>query len=131
MGILSWLKTSEKAVDTAADLVKDGAAALDMMFYTDEEKSISAQKMIDTWIEMQNAMHQENSAKSITRRYLALMILGSFLAQAFIAIGLFRYDPEWSKFVLSIMGLQSFMVGSVTIFYFGYYGIKQILGKKK
>ena len=131
MGILSWLKTSEKAVDTAADVVKNGMAAIDMVFYTDEEKVKDGHKIMDTWIEMVKATAQENSAKSITRRYLAVMIMGSFLLQAFTAIGLFRYDPEWSKFVLSIMGMESFMVGSVTIFYFGYYGIKQLLGKKK
>jgi hypothetical protein len=129
MGFFSWLRTSEKAINTTTDLVDAGVRGIDALFFTEEEKSVASQKTLDTWLETQRVLINENTAKSITRRILACMIVGSFMLQSFIAIGLYRLDKEWSQMVLDIMKAEGTLVATVAFFYFGYYGVKQIIGK--
>ncbi len=130
MGFFSFLTTSEKAVNTAADLAKDAAKGIDALFFTAEEKSAASIQAIELWVETQKIIRDEGSIRSVTRRILAIMILGTFLAEGITSIVLFKFDPLWSAQVLAIMKSQGMMVGAVTVFYFGYYGWKQITGQK-
>ena len=130
MGFWSFLKTSEKALDAAADLVEAGANGIDALFFTDEEKSQASMDTIKLWIEIHKTLANESTAKSITRRILAVMIMGSAMLESLFAIGIYPYNPEWSAMVIKVLASQGVMIGSVTIFYFGYYAIKQIVGKK-
>lgn len=129
MGLLSWLKTSEKALNTATELVKEGAKGIDALFFTEEEKSRASLEMINLWIETQKVVRDENSAKSITRRYLAVMIVAFTLGLGLGACAIYPFLPNAAHFVLSIIKEYGFMTTSVVVFYFGYYAVKQITGK--
>lgn len=130
MGFLSWLKTSEKAVDTAADLIKRGADGIDALFFTSEEKSKASLEMINLWIKTQEVLRDENTAKSITRRYLAITIIAATFGMGIGAAAVYPFNPEWSAYILAILKEYGFMTTSVVVFYFGYYAVKQIIGKK-
>lgn len=131
MGFFSFLKTSEKALDTAADVVKKGVDGVDALFFTDEERSAANTERLKLWLEVQKTLINENTAKSITRRIIATIIIGSFMLQSFISIGLYRFDKLWSQFVLDIMKAEGTLVLTVAFFYFGYYGVQQLFGKGK
>uniref|UniRef100_A0A6H1ZIS7 Holin n=2 Tax=viral metagenome TaxID=1070528 RepID=A0A6H1ZIS7_9ZZZZ len=131
MGLFSFLTTAPKVVDTGMDLAKQAANGIDALFFTDEEKSNASLKAVELWIETQKVLRDESSARSITRRYLAVMIMGVNLFEGLAACGIYKFDLEWSKFILEMMQSQAFMVGAVVVFYFGYYGFKQIVGAKK
>ena len=129
MAWYSFLTTTPKVADAAIDTLKDIRSGIDKVFFTQEEKADAMKIAFDQYLELMKTTNQENSAKSITRRILAILIMGSYLLQAFMAIGLYKIDIEWCMFILKVMKAEATMVTSVTIFYFGYYGIKQILKK--
>ena len=96
MGILSdfmgIFKTSTKAVDTAADVIKMGAKGIDAIWYTDEEKAGDSLKAAENklaWgkvaVRHIESSLNESSARSLSRRYLAW---GSFALGFFLAYGL-------------------------------------------
>ena len=130
MGLLSWLKTSDKVVDTAADLAIKGANGIDALFFTAEEKSVASLKMVELWIETQRVIRDENTARSITRRILAVIIMGFVVLLGLASAVLYNFNIEWATWCLSIIKEYSFLVGAVSVFYFGYYAVKQITGKK-
>jgi len=130
MGLLSFLTTAPKVVDTGMDLAKSAAKGIDALFFTAEEKSQASLQAIQLWIKTQEVIRDENTARSITRRALACMILGGQLLLVIAACALFGFNPAWSAFIMSVVESQAFMTGAVTVFYFGYYGFKQIVGKK-
>jgi hypothetical protein len=131
MGLFSFLRTSEKALDTASNVVNAGVAGIDKLFYTNEEKAENALKLYQLWLDMQKATAGENTAKSITRRILAIIILGTTITMALGACIVYPLNAVWAAFILSIMKELGFMTVSVVIFYFGYYAVKQITGEKK
>lgn len=131
MGLFSFLKSSDKAVDIADKVVDGAVKGIDALFFTAEEKSAASLKAIEFWIEAQRVTLSENSIRSITRRYLAWMIISVFLLLGVFAVAIYRFDPEWSAYALGVMKQLGFMAGAVTVFYFGYYGFKQIVGEKK
>jgi hypothetical protein len=130
MGFLSFLKTSDKALNTASDLVKSGAKGIDKLFFTSEEKSQASLDMIKLWIETQKVLRDENSAKSITRRILAVLIIAANAVLAFGAAIVYHFSQDHALFILELIKEYSWITASVVIFYFGYYAVKQIVGKK-
>ena len=131
MGFFSFLKTSEKALDAGADVVKGAVSGIDKLFFTKEEKSEAALKAFELWIKTQEVIRDENTARSITRRILAVMILGVFLLMGIGACVLYPINILWAAHLIAVMKELVIMTSAVTIFYFGYYGVKAIVGGKK
>ena len=123
MGFLDWFKTSSKAVDMADKVVDGAIAGIDKLFFTDEEKADMSQKAFELWIELQRAIAGESSIRSITRRILAILIMGSFLLMLLAAAFIWIFNPLWSKFILEVAGNLSNLVLAIGIFYFGYYAV--------
>ena len=129
---MAWwnvLTSSKKVVDTAADLIKDGASGIDMLFFTDEEKSQASAKIMDQVIAINRATADENSVRSKTRRMLAIVIIGNYLALINIGVLLNVLDEtDKAKFVFDVANttLASHVL-AVVIFYFGYYGVKAVV----
>ena len=130
MGFFSFLKTSEKALNTATELVKSGVNGIDALFFTKEEKSKASMEMINMWIRTQEVLRDENTAKSITRRYLAVSIIAFTFILGLFAVAVHPWFPEWSDYALKLLREYGFMTTSVIVFYFGYYAVKQIVGSK-
>lgn len=136
MGFLSFLKSSEKALDIVDKGTNGVIAGMDKLFFTNEEKSEASLKVTEAHLKLVEATAGENSKRSITRRILAVMIMGSFLALLLFGAVIHRWDPEWSKHVLVCASALSTLSLTIGIFYFGTYGIKSIFpnignGKKR
>jgi len=133
MGFFSWFTTTEKAVDTGLDLIKKGASGIDMLFFTDEEKSLASAKIMDQVIAMQKATADENSVRSQTRRMLAKLIIANYLLIIDLAIGFVVFGKDATARLLfdianTTLGAH---VLAVVIFYFGYYGINAVVKSSK
>lgn len=130
MGLFDIFKTSTKTVDTALDLAKDASAGIDMMFFTDEEKSKISKEVMEHWLKVQTALKEESSIRSFTRRILAVFFCGSFLLFLTMAAVAFPFIPGYAGYLLQLADKLSTAVTTILIFYFGYYGVTKILEKK-
>ena len=69
----------------------------------------------------------ENSIRSVTRRILAVTIIGSVFAWLWLGVIFWWINQEFTKFIIEILKLDIvfYSATSVVIFYFGYYGLKK------
>ena len=120
--MLGWLFGNSKAADKAVDGIYDG---LDALVFTDEEKSVAAQKILDFKIEY--AKHTQN--QSISRRIISVGVtlmwvsvgIATLVAQA---LGASVFAEYAFKFLVDVvMTPFSIIVG----FYFA----AHIVGKLK
>jgi len=128
--------TSLKAIFSAPkglDMVDKGLdslyAGVDKVFFTAEEKSEAALKITEAAIEMVKSTQGESTVRSVTRRIMAILIMGPFVLLICSSAVVWRFDPAWAKVILEAAGMLSNLALAVGIFYFGYYGIKQIVKK--
>ena len=132
MGIWAWL-TGAQQVDKAMDIAKESTsgiiAGIDAAWFTPEEKSRAALEITQAAIRMVEATQSE-SVRSITRRVLAWMIMTTFLFLVLFGALVYKIDVRWSGYCLRAAKQMLFLVTPVSIFYFGWYGIKQLRGKK-
>lgn len=141
MSIFGWFTagkvtadTASKVVDTGCSLIEKAADGIDALFFTDEEKVQASQKVLETVIEMHKATADENSVRSRARRALAIIVIADYMALLNLAAILYCFgvtrDAARGVFDIANMG-AGFMVSAVTIFYFGYYGIKNVVSVVK
>ena len=133
MGILSSIFGTPKVIDTVAETVKSGVGMLDNAFYTEQEKAANNAKMMDLWLEIQKTTASENSIRSITRRYLAWVVMGTYVLIVLMACVVWKSDPAWAEYILSLLTKTnlSYLALIVGFFYFGSYAIGQYIGDKK
>jgi len=65
-------KSVDKVVETAAKGIYNG---IDMLVYTDEEKAIQRTKGVELFMRFTEKALDQNSIRSVTRRWLAFMIV--------------------------------------------------------
>ncbi len=133
MGWLSTILGTPKIVSTVADTVKSGVGMLDNAFYTDQEKATNGLKMQDLWLKIQQAIANENSIKSVTRRILAWGIVCLFLFLILAACAVWKLDPNWAEYIkgMIIETKLMYLTMIVAFFYFGYWGVSNIIKAKK
>lgn len=126
MGFWDFFGTT-KVIDTVADTVKSGVGMIDNAFFTDQEKAKAGLDYANAWLQIQLALAQENSLSSITRRMLAWTIMGVFLFLVLFACIVWKYDPEWSKYILQV--LENTTIGWLVVavgatYFVGYFGLR-------
>jgi len=118
--------------DKVLDLAKDGLdgvkSGLDMAWFTDEEKSIASQKLIDTQLKFISMQKDENSIRSRARRILAFGIIGWYLSGLTTVAVVYHFDTVYAEFLFNIVKSVSIPFGLVIGFYFG---VHLIRGAKK
>lgn len=124
-------KVAETAVETIQTAVHGVIDGVDKLIWTDEERAQASQKITDTWLKAVAATASESSTRSITRRLLAVMVMGSFLLLLLSGAFLFKVDPNWSEYLLRCAGQLSSLVMSISIFYFGYYAVNSVISTVK
>ncbi len=136
MGFLGKLFGSatvvEKAADTVSTAVKTGFGMLDNAFYTDQEKAADSREGMKIWLEIQKVLAGENSLRSITRRIIAWAFVAEFLLAFNVGLvcALF-FEAKVEKVVAIAATFQlGYIVLTIVAFYFGTYGIGQLLNKK-
>lgn len=125
MSFLTGIKTifsAPKVIDTATDLLKTGAAGIDMMFYTDEEKELARKGWFAMVLKSEQTNQEQASVRSRTRRMLARAFCETYLFLIIISILLFKFDPEWGQYAFKMIKIVSYAVVPIIVFFFGSYG---------
>lgn len=128
---LKWLSGVGKGIDIADKAVDGIFSGIDKLVFTDEEKADYSKEAAKIYLEHQKTTLGENTAKSITRRKLAVMVMAVFLFLLLFAVAVYKYDSEWSKFSLQTAGTLSTGFTAIIVFYFGYYAIGNLMDKRK
>lgn len=130
MGILkNLLKTTEKIdPQKTFDTVASG---VDKLFFTQQEKSEAAQKAWDQWLEWYKLSSNENSARSYTRRILAVLFSGVFLGLLIWAATAYLWNADYAKFLFDVAKELFPMVSGILFFYFGYYAVNSMIKTSK
>lgn len=122
MGLLSFLKAPE-AMDKAMDVVMKGG---DAIIYTEEEKAEMRKKMAEIQLKHIELTNQENTATSIARRWLSMVITVPFviltLGSAVLElVGMESVGDHWQELAMED---YSTLVMMVAMFYFGNHMVK-------
>ena len=138
MGILDFFTASKTATETAKNVVDGTIAGIDKIWYTDEEKAENIVKRIELfqqgyaiWLEAQKVLVNESTPRSITRRVLAILILGSFLALILGAGAVYFFNQVWAQWLIDCSGYLKGLAITVGVFYFGYYAIGNVVESVK
>lgn len=107
------------------------ASGIDKAFYTREEQSDDAKEAWSSWFEWYKNTLDESSVRSITRRILAVMFSTVFLILFLGAAAFYKFDKEYALFLFDLAKEIGPYVGGIMLFYFGYYGIKNVLQTSK
>lgn len=127
----TWFKTSEKAVNMADKVVDGAIAGIDKLFFTEEERAEFSKAAGGQFLKFQEIIFKENTTRSITRRILAVMVMGVFLSFLVFAVAIWGINPEWAKFTLEVSSNLSTGFTAIIICYFGYYSIGSLMDKRK
>jgi hypothetical protein len=113
-----------KAVETLADGLVKGADAL---ILTEEERLNYNKQAGELWLEVQRVTANENTERSRSRRYLAIMIMGSGLLTFWAVLIAGYWQQDFKEYALDIV--DHFYIGEmmfgVSVFFFG----NQLLGR--
>jgi len=120
-GWLGKILGTEKAINRA---VSGGLGMLDDAFHTDQEKTVER-------INMVKALQDQFAPRAVTRRVLAIIIY----ANTFLHLNTLLFFSEWFSvediIVKEVILKEVELTMIVTFFYFGYYGVKKVMGLKK
>jgi hypothetical protein len=123
MGFFSGIKTLFGGSESISRIAEKGADGIyngiDKLFYTDEEKAEARAKAGSLYLDFIKVAYDENSTRSVTRRWLAFIIVGPMMG-CFIggAIANF-FSPEAGKYLLSMFSELVPWGGGILMFYFG------------
>ncbi|WP_297096383.1 hypothetical protein [uncultured Draconibacterium sp.] len=126
MKLLKGLFNSANKLDPQRtfDTISSG---VDKLFFTNEEKSDAAKQAWDQWIEWYKLNSDENSARSVTRRILAIMFSSIFLFLLLCAGAVYFFDETYAGFLFDLSKSIFPLVSGILLFYFGYYGINSVI----
>jgi len=134
MGFWDIFTASKTATETAKAVVDGTIAGIDKAFYTPEEKAENIQKRLELfqqgyaiWLEAQKVLVNETTPRSITRRWLAILILGAFLLLILTAGGVYIVNPVWAEYLIKCSGYLKGLALTVGVFYFGYYAVSGVV----
>jgi len=123
MGLLKKLFNSQ-------DFVEKSLSGIDKAFFTKEEKSESAKKIMDAHTEFVKSSLAGSTVSSITRRYIAVAIMAVFLLLVLFAVVIYFFDKDYAGFVVQVIKEElGNLVLLVAGFYFGSYLISNHLLK--
>ena len=90
----SWIIGGSNAAEKT---IETGAKMLDNAFYTDQEKATNHNKILDWFLEYQKATAPQN----ISRRIIALMIVGLWCAMVATGLLLYKIDKDYCDFIFT------------------------------
>lgn len=137
MAFLDWFTSGSKVVDDVFDkdkgLIAQVGGWIGNMNLTDEEVMKANSKTVETVQDFVEKTLDENTERSRSRRDIANLIIKFYILWLGVAFGLYRFDPEYSSFILE--GLGGMAIGgaftAVVIFHFGSHGLAKFKNSKK
>lgn len=128
---LDWLGVVKKAGDIGEKVTDGLFSGIDKLILTEEEKKDYSASAAKIYLEHQKVTLGESTVKSITRRRLATMVMGTYLGLLVFAVIVYYINPDYAKFILVVAGLLTTGFTAIIIFYFGYYAIGNLIDKGK
>jgi hypothetical protein len=129
MSLFGWISQAPKITNTACDLAKDISSGVDVMFYTEEEKSQARQAAYDTWLNMMKVLGP-SSARGISRRVIAIIVMLTCVFLTFVGVfAAFVGEKLLVETVLAFFGHWWKVATVVTVFYFGPHLVNAVKGK--
>lgn len=116
MGLFSFLKSAPDAAEKTLDIIQNAG---DAVWFTDEEKAENKKELFKLWADNLAKINDENSPRSLTRRYISVSVIFVWLLLNIVGVAAFLYDPVFADFVFSVVAEQSYIVGGIAVFYFG------------
>jgi len=120
--IFGGFSKSEKTIDLIGDSIRGIGNWIDEKDFTPEEKSKALAKSVDSHLKLVEATNNENSTRSITRRWLAFIIVGWTLLMTTVGIIFALINDVTRANIIfdSVAGMGSnILLISVVGFYFG------------
>ena len=122
-------KSTDTMVETGSSLLKDASSGIDMLFFTEEEKSIASQQAVTAWLKMMEATRGETSVRGITRRLIAVPWMYLQMALIVAAMAGYFFDDKFSILCVDIIRENLWVTGSIVVFYFGTYAAEKMFRK--
>ncbi len=121
MSLFGWLTGGG---DTANKVIETASSGLDMLFFTDEEKSIAGQKVLDFKLEWLKA----TSGQNLARRFIAFGVVGLWCLGVLAACIAKLFSEGYSEFLFTIL---KDVVGLPFTVIIGFYFAAHMVGKLK
>jgi len=134
MSFWTWFtgaKTAEKALDVGDNLINKVAGGLDQLYFGDEEKAEISIEAMRLHLALVKSTQEESSTRSVTRRVLSWLIMGTFMFLILFSAFVWRTNQEWAKWTLDIVKQFYELVMMVGFFYYGYYAVSSIIKQQK
>ena len=126
--LLGGKENTGKVIDLAADSIKGIGNWIDNKDFTPQEKAANWAKAVEAHLELVKATADENSIRSVTRRWLAWGITGWILIMATISIALSIAGKQAA--VKNIIGIiNAFELGIAFVAVMGFYFGVQLFRK--
>lgn len=139
MSFFSGLVSGVKAVlgvgggegaDTVMKVASGIGGWIDNNKFTDQEKAKHKAALIPHFQKFMDSTVSENSARSMTRRDVAIWVIRTEIGLLVISGALFKYDASWSEYIYKIctdspLGLLTLGVGA---FFFGTHLVRAAKG---
>jgi hypothetical protein len=124
----SWIKRINPQT-----VINNVSSGLDKLILTDEERLDFNKKLIDANIDFVRLTQNENTIRSITRRYIAILIIVVYLL--LILSSVIFYTCGQVAIATFIIGILQDILGtsfiSVIIFFFGSHIVNNVMDKRK
>lgn len=126
--LLGGRENTSKVIDIAGDSIKGIGAWIDGKDFTQQEKAANWAKAVEAHLELVKATADENSIRSVTRRWLAWTITGWILSCATLSVVLALLDKHAAvKAIIDVV--NAFELGMVFIAVMGFYFGVQLFRK--
>jgi len=114
------------------DVFEKAASAIGASVFTNQERAEFNKSLADSQLEFVKQTVSENSARSITRRYIAVSIIGVYLMLVIASGASYLFHEEYSKHIFELANESlGTLVIMVCAFYFGGYYLSQYNKKPK
>jgi hypothetical protein len=127
--MFGWIKTifsTGKGVEAGIELAKDLSRGVDALFFTNEEKEKYRQEVAKLWLDAMEKTANENTARSITRRILAVLVLTQYNVFLYLMAVIYPFNADWAAFIYKLVEQSWIVVLTVIAFYFGPYFISYL-----
>lgn len=115
-GLFGSSKTVDKIATTAADGIYHG---LDKLVYTDEKKADALAKGRETFLKFIDKAYDQNTTRSITRRWLAFLVVGPAMLIFMTSAIAYPFSQPLADHLFLLFKDIVPWAGGVLIFYFG------------
>jgi len=126
MGIFKIFKGKVNVEEVSTSVIE----GVDKLFFTKEEKAGFSKEIADAQLEYLKTTVSENSARSITRRWLSIGIMGLFLLLIIVTAIAYPFSKDYAQFTLELANSLTTLVMMVAAFFFGGYMVNNHILKK-